>query len=130
MSLSSSEASGGGANSQSVTGEESTFSFDPSGNENEDVYGPPGVFDPSYNNVEVLYGPPEIFESSSGAVSPDDEAEYFDPRDNNMAILYGPPGLFDADDAQGWPDYDFSDDGTSADDAAASETAGSSRSSA
>ena len=120
------EVSGAGGSSQGAREEESSYSFDPSANENQDVYGPPRAFDPSDNYVEVLYGPPEIFESSDDSASSlDDELMDFDPSDNNMAVLYGPPDLIfrsrDADDLPEGDEGGFSDD-ANADDASASET--------
>lgn len=51
--------------------------FDPSINQNEDVYGPPiEDFDPSDNINEDVYGPP---------------LEDYDAIDNMEACVYGPP---------------------------------------
>ena len=57
--------------------------FDPSDNEIEGVYGPPGDYDPSDNEIETVYGPPEYF-----GLEEDDE---FDPSDNELEDVYGPP---------------------------------------
>ena len=56
-------------------------SYDPSLNEEADVYGPPPDetdYDPSRNEVECVYGPPP------------DETDY-NPSLNELEDVYGPP---------------------------------------
>ena len=64
--------------------------YDPSYNQNDDVYGPPGpdIFNPDDNETPTVYGPPEWF---------DDDDDDFDPSINDSEPLYGPPP-FDEDD--------------------------------
>ena len=63
--------------------------YDPSYNQNDDVYGPPGpdIFNPDDNETPTVYGPPEWF----------DDDDDFDPSINDSEPLYGPPP-FDEDD--------------------------------
>ena len=51
--------------------------FEPSDNQNEDVYGPPEYFDPSLSEDE-----PEV-----------DEPDDFDPSMNEIPSVYGPPEM-------------------------------------
>ena len=64
--------------------------FDPSYNQNNDVYGPPSPddFDPYNNEPQTEYGPPVWF---------DDDDDDFDPNINITEPMYGPPP-FDEDD--------------------------------
>ena len=63
--------------------------YDPSYNQNDDVYGPPGpdIFNPDDNETPAVYGPPEWF----------DDNDDFDPNINVTEPMYGPPP-FDEDD--------------------------------
>ena len=63
--------------------------YDPSYNQNDDVYGPPGpdIFNPDDNETPNVYGPPEWF----------DDDDDFDPNINITEPMYGPPP-FDEDD--------------------------------
>ena len=63
--------------------------YDPSYNQNDDVYGPPGpdIFNPDDNETPTVYGPPEWF----------DDDDDFDPNINITEPMYGPPP-FDEDD--------------------------------
>ena len=64
--------------------------YDPSYNQNDDVYGPPGpdIFNPDDNETPTVYGPPEWF---------DDDDDDFDPNINITEPMYGPPP-FDEED--------------------------------
>ena len=63
--------------------------FDPSINQNDDVYGPDwgDDYDPYYNEPATEYGPPEW----------DFDEEIFDPYNNNNDDVYGPEWDYDDD---------------------------------
>ncbi len=100
------------------------ITFDPSENDNPDVYGPPDMFDepeieefdPSENLNPLVYGPPEMFDNSddaeddiTGNIPPSSNtvsstggnAAYQDapeliyrPNRNINVAVYGPPEMF------------------------------------
>ena len=61
-------------NTITTTQPEQTEEFDPSDNQNADVYGPPEMFNTEPDEPEVT--------------------EEFDPDDNMNAAVYGPPEMF------------------------------------